>query len=169
MTSYSFKYSERKIQQCFVRIFYMKPSSPSGASSNTKFIKGWQVKRAFNLIRCGVVRAQHEKIHSNSLERYRQSIIHVQQFNTFRPNRIGITLPDRPRQNLTQSFRYLSLIWIVALWQIVRNGWMQSFSVLQHRTWYQTGIQINAISLKRLHVVNKIAGFRRRTEQRPMG
>lgn len=31
-------------------------------------------------------------------------------------------------------------------------------SVLQHRTWYQKDIHINAISLKRLHVVNEIAG-----------
>lgn len=31
-------------------------------------------------------------------------------------------------------------------------------SVLQHGTRYQTCIHINAISLKRLHVVNKITG-----------
>lgn len=55
----------------------------------------------------------------------------------------------------------ICLLWLIAMWK--------SLSVLQHRTWYQTGIQINAISLKRLHVVNKIAGFQRLdTEGRSM-
>lgn len=52
------------------------------ASLNTEFINGWQVKRAFNLIRCGIARGTRKK-YCNSLKRYRQSIIHVLQFHTF--------------------------------------------------------------------------------------
>lgn len=76
---------------------------------------------------------------------------------------------SKTKRNLTLFSTWLNckcFVNVCLLWPIAM---LESLSVLQHRTWYQTGIQINAISLKRLHVVNKIAGFQQLgTEGRSM-
>lgn len=104
-------------------------------------------------------RARERKKYSNSLKRYRQSIIHVLQFHTNATAHIVIHLPVDINRNVTLFIATLSTIWdddLFGLW-LWESG--SPLSVLQHRTRYQTSIQINAISLKRLHVVNKIGGF----------
>lgn len=117
------------------------------------------MKRAFNLIRCGI--ALYTKKYCNSLKRYRQSIIHVLQFHTFQRDHIDVFFRATSKRNVTLFFAGQDAFCIVMCVYLSFLDSQRPLSVLQHRTRYQTGIHINAISLKRLHVVNKIGGFRR--------
>lgn len=65
------------------------------------------MKRAFNLIRCGIA-PENEKKYSNSLKRYRQSIIHVLQFHTYATAQIVIFLPEDINRNITLFIAALS-------------------------------------------------------------